>query len=208
MLPIYVLDSTDESTGVLKKAESEYKGHRSLLSRTRNLLSTMQRQDVLDRYIRVKVFLFPVANDYICWSCWWNVNLNRLILAVGFFLFSCAVLYVVSKRIGILTLQRKVTAAIKVGIVRQADLGHRAVKNGINHDHVHKIPLERVMHDELWISEASLLHLPPPHWRVRERERTRVVPCSRTDHSTIDWLLIKLPITIFQLLIHGYMDTG
>ena len=40
----------EESTGVLKKAESEYKGHRSLLMRTRNLLSTMQRQDVLDRY--------------------------------------------------------------------------------------------------------------------------------------------------------------
>ncbi|KAK8365432.1 hypothetical protein V6Z12_A02G053200 [Gossypium hirsutum] len=40
----------EESTGVLKKAESEYKGHRSLLSRTRNLLSTMQRHDVIDRY--------------------------------------------------------------------------------------------------------------------------------------------------------------
>lgn len=40
----------DESTGVLKKAESEYKGHRSLLMRTRNLLSVMQRQDVMDRY--------------------------------------------------------------------------------------------------------------------------------------------------------------
>ncbi|XP_073132794.1 uncharacterized protein [Henckelia pumila] len=38
----------EESTGVLTKAESEYKGHRSLLSRTRNLLSTMQRQDVID----------------------------------------------------------------------------------------------------------------------------------------------------------------
>ncbi|KAJ0792209.1 hypothetical protein HanOQP8_Chr01g0014841 [Helianthus annuus] len=39
----------EESTGVLKKAESEYKGHVSLLTRTRNLLSTMKRQDVLDR---------------------------------------------------------------------------------------------------------------------------------------------------------------
>uniref|UniRef100_M0ZMB6 Vesicle transport protein SEC20 n=1 Tax=Solanum tuberosum TaxID=4113 RepID=M0ZMB6_SOLTU len=44
------LMTVDESTGVLTKAESEYKGHRSLLSRTRNLLSTMQRQDILDRY--------------------------------------------------------------------------------------------------------------------------------------------------------------
>lgn len=40
----------DESTGVLRKAESEYKGHRSLLMRTRNLLSTMQRQDIIDRF--------------------------------------------------------------------------------------------------------------------------------------------------------------
>ena len=46
----------DESTGVLKKAESEYKGHRSLLSRTRNLLSTMQRQDVIDRYLKKNRF--------------------------------------------------------------------------------------------------------------------------------------------------------
>lgn len=43
-----MLLTNEESTGVLKKAESEYKGHRSLLMRTRNLLTTMQRQDVLD----------------------------------------------------------------------------------------------------------------------------------------------------------------
>lgn len=45
-----VVGCPEESTGVLKKADSEYKGHRSLLMRTRNLLSTMQRQDVIDRY--------------------------------------------------------------------------------------------------------------------------------------------------------------
>ncbi|CAN6469143.1 unnamed protein product [Victoria cruziana] len=39
----------DNSTSVLRKAEGEYKGHRSLLMRTRNLLSTMQRQDIIDR---------------------------------------------------------------------------------------------------------------------------------------------------------------
>ncbi|XP_010534996.1 PREDICTED: uncharacterized protein LOC104810405 [Tarenaya hassleriana] len=86
---------SEESTGVLRKAESEYKGHRSLLSRTRNLLSTMQRQDVID----------------------------RLILAVGFLLFSCAVLYVVSKRIGILKLQRMATATIKAGMAGKAANG-------------------------------------------------------------------------------------
>ncbi|KAK4576589.1 hypothetical protein RGQ29_027221 [Quercus rubra] len=117
------LMTVEESTGVLKKAESEYKGHRSLLMRTRNLLSTMQRQDVLD----------------------------RVILAVGFFLFSCAVLYVVSKRFGILKLQQKVTAAIKAGMVGQAKIGDRAVANGINDNAVHRVdvPLDRPMRDEL-----------------------------------------------------------
>ncbi|CAK9167389.1 unnamed protein product [Ilex paraguariensis] len=66
----------EESTGVLRKAEGEYKGHRSLLMRTRNLLSTMQCQDVLD----------------------------RVILVAGFLLFLLAVLYVVSKRMGIVKL--------------------------------------------------------------------------------------------------------
>lgn len=123
-----VLMTNEDSTGVLKKAESEYRGHRSLLMRTRNLLSTMQRQDVLD----------------------------RVILAVGFFLFSCAVLYVVSKRIGLLKLQRTVTAAIKAGMVRQAEHGAGAVVDGINQAHVRdnavnrvEVPLERIMRDEL-----------------------------------------------------------
>ncbi|GMY27005.1 vesicle transport protein sec20 [Fagus crenata] len=113
----------DESTGVLKKAESEYKGHRSLLMRTRNLLSTMQRQDVID----------------------------RVIIAVGFFLFSCAVLYVVSKRFGILKLQRQVIAALKAGMTGQAQIGHGVVGNGINDNAVHRVdvPLEQPMRDEL-----------------------------------------------------------
>ncbi|KAJ9700823.1 hypothetical protein PVL29_006241 [Vitis rotundifolia] len=123
-----MLLTTEESTGVLKKAESEYKGHRSLLMRTRNLLTTMQRQDVLD----------------------------RIILIVGFVLFSCAVLYVVSKRIGLLKLQRTVTAAIKAGMVRQANIGRDAAEDGINLAPVHdnaiprvEAPLEQHMHDEL-----------------------------------------------------------
>ncbi|KAG5236423.1 sec20 family protein [Salix suchowensis] len=93
----------EESTTVLRKAETEYKGHRSLLSRTRNLLSTMQRQDVLD----------------------------RVILVVGVFLFSCAVLYVVSKRIGILAVQRKVTAALKAGMAGKGAIKARAVEDAI-----------------------------------------------------------------------------
>lgn len=120
------IETFDESTGVLKKAESEYKGHRSLLTRTRNLLSTMQRQDVMD----------------------------RIILAVGFFFFSLAVLYVVSKRIGLLKLQRMATAAIKAGMVKQAnqiprDGGRNPVQ--ANEDLIHRVaePQERRVWDEL-----------------------------------------------------------
>lgn len=121
----------EESTGVLKKAESEYKGHRSLLMRTRNLLSTMQRQDVLD----------------------------RVILAVGFLLFSLAVLYVVSKRIGILRLQRTVTAAIRSGMAGQANILQRPGGDGLQPPRVHHnavpdpgvdvVALGQPMHDEL-----------------------------------------------------------
>lgn len=71
-------------------------------------------------------------------------------------MFSCAVLYVVSKRIGILKLQRKVTAAIKAGLVGQAEIGHRPVADGVNLAQVHKdpvhkvdVPFERPMRDEL-----------------------------------------------------------
>ncbi|XP_038723466.1 uncharacterized protein LOC120015230 [Tripterygium wilfordii] len=122
------LTTFEESTGVLRKAETEYKGHRSLLMRTRNLLSTMNRQDVID----------------------------RVILAIGFFLFSCAVLYVVSKRIGLLTLQRKVTAAINARISGQADIGRIARQNGIDFAQVIEnavpnveVPIGQPMHDEL-----------------------------------------------------------
>nr|GLL49623.1 uncharacterized protein LOC109165532 [Ipomoea trifida] len=92
----------EESTGVLRKAESEYKGHRSLLMRTRNLLSTMQRQDVID----------------------------RVILVVGFLLFALAALYVVSKRIGLLKLQRKVMEAVKSGMAGQVEIVPRAGGDG------------------------------------------------------------------------------
>ncbi|KAI3971261.1 hypothetical protein MKW92_047833 [Papaver armeniacum] len=123
----YTLATLDELTGVLMKAESEYKGHRSLLMRTKNLLSTMRRQDVLD----------------------------RLILLVGFLLFSCAVFYVISKRIGLFKLQRKVIEAIKAGMIVPGDLGAGEAENGFNGvrvddnvvPNVEVPPLE--MHDEL-----------------------------------------------------------
>ncbi|CAH8261692.1 unnamed protein product [Arabidopsis lyrata] len=117
----------DESTGVLKKAESEYKGHRSLLSRTRNLLSTMQRQDVID----------------------------RIILIVGFSLFVFAVVYVVSKRIGILKLQRMATAAIKAQLAGKGanGVGDDVMPLGQQFDGntvpTVNIPLQQRMHDEL-----------------------------------------------------------
>ncbi|KAL3507482.1 hypothetical protein ACH5RR_032864 [Cinchona calisaya] len=118
----------EESTGVLGKAESEYRGQRSLLMRTRNLLSTMQRQDVID----------------------------RLIIVVGFLLFSLAVLYVVSKRIGLLKLQRKLMDAVKAGMVKEAEVLPRAGRHGVNIPQVNQeavplldVPLERHLRDEL-----------------------------------------------------------
>ncbi|XP_048548306.1 uncharacterized protein LOC125527838 isoform X2 [Triticum urartu] len=88
------LSTFDESTSVLRKAEGEYQGRRSLLMRTRGMLSTMQLQDVLD----------------------------RIILTIGFLVFSLAVLYVVSRRIGLLTLQRKLADAIRSGSVSAGDI--------------------------------------------------------------------------------------
>ncbi|KAG0461471.1 hypothetical protein HPP92_021393 [Vanilla planifolia] len=90
---VSTLETFEESTGVLKKAETEYKGHRSLLTQTRRLLTTMQRQDVMD----------------------------RVIMVIGFVLFLSVVLYVVSKRVGLLALQRKVVSAIKSGSMRMED---------------------------------------------------------------------------------------
>ncbi|KAL1535648.1 hypothetical protein AAHA92_28405 [Salvia divinorum] len=121
----------EESSGVLKKAESEYKGHRSLFSRTRGLLSTMQRQDVLD----------------------------RVILIIGFLIFSLAVLYVVSKRVGVLKLQRQVIAAVKAGMAGREVIAPPPIiggRDGMNVVPVHQnmapdlnVPLEQARHDEL-----------------------------------------------------------
>ncbi|KAJ3705280.1 hypothetical protein LUZ61_008985 [Rhynchospora tenuis] len=69
------LATFDESASILRNAESEYEGHGSLLARTCGLLSTMRHEDVTD----------------------------RMILVFGFLIFLMAVLYVVSKRIGVLS---------------------------------------------------------------------------------------------------------
>lgn len=82
--------------------------------------------------------------------------IDRIIIAIGFILFSCAVLYVVSKRIGLLKLQRKVTAALKAGMAGKAETGLRGNQEGINIPHIVdnvipnlNLPLDRPMHDEL-----------------------------------------------------------
>ena len=82
--------------------------------------------------------------------------LARVILIAGFVLFSCAVLYVVPKHIGIHKLQRTVTAAIRAGMAGKAEVARKAVENGIDHAQFHDnvvpkvgIPLRQPMHDEL-----------------------------------------------------------
>ncbi|XP_068655112.1 uncharacterized protein [Aristolochia californica] len=117
--------ASEESTSVLRKAEGEYKGHRSLLMRTRQLLNTMQRQDVLD----------------------------RVILVIGFICFISAVLYVISKRFGLLKLQRKLTAAIKSGSVGVQDIvggvATLLAEDGLNHENLVAQADPLAMHDEL-----------------------------------------------------------
>lgn len=85
-----------------------------------------------------------------------GLYLDRVILAVGFFLFTCAVLYVVSKRIGLLKLQRTVTAAIKAGMAGQGEMRPRGVENGVDIGQAYgnvvrkvEVPLGQPMHDEL-----------------------------------------------------------
>lgn len=120
---VSTLSTFEESTGVLKKAESEYKGQRSLLMHTRRLLSTMQRQDVMD----------------------------RVIMAAGFLLFLSAVLYVVSKRIGLLALQRKIVAAIRSGSLSHEDAGEELSKSLSKGKLSHREPNDAFLHikDEL-----------------------------------------------------------
>ncbi|KAK8963774.1 hypothetical protein KSP40_PGU010899 [Platanthera guangdongensis] len=101
---VNTLATFEGSTGVLKKAETEYKGHQSLLMHTRRLLTTMQRQDVMD----------------------------RIIVVAGFLLFVAAVFYVVSKRIGLLALQRKIVSAVKSGSTRREDVAEEFI-DGLNH---------------------------------------------------------------------------
>nr|TKW04057.1 hypothetical protein SEVIR_7G084800v2 [Setaria viridis] len=93
------LATFDESTRVLRKAEGEYQGHRSLLSRT----------VVCSPRCNGKMFL-----------------LGRVILTAGFIIFSLAVLYVVSRRIGLLTLQRKLADAIRSGSLSAEDIVAKA----------------------------------------------------------------------------------
>lgn len=59
---------------------------------------------------------------------------------------------------GILKLQRTVTAAIKAGMVGQAEIGPRAVEDGLNlaqgHDNAMPkvevpVPIQQPLHDEL-----------------------------------------------------------
>lgn len=81
-----------------------------------------------------------------------------MILIIGFVLFSLAVLYVVSKRVGILKLQRQVISAVKAGMAGKEELVPIiAGRDGANVVPVHQnrvpelnVPLEPpMMHDEL-----------------------------------------------------------
>lgn len=80
-----------------------------------------------------------------------------MILITGFLLFSLAVLYVVSKRVGILKLQRQVLSAVKAGMAGKEEIapiiGGRDGMNVVpvpNRVPELNVPLEQpMMHDEL-----------------------------------------------------------
>lgn len=84
-------------------------------------------------------------------------SVNRVILVVGFIIFSLAVLYVVSKRMGLLKLQRKLIEAVKSGTAGQVEIIAGAGRQGANVAQVQmnpvvpelNVPLEQAMHDEL-----------------------------------------------------------
>jgi len=109
--------------------------------------------------------LHPVCPSWMLTKL--NMFLNRVIIGVGFLLFSLAVFYVVSKRIGLLTLQRKVTEAIKAGMVGQAELRPQAVADDVNLHQVRgnrvpnnaEAPLEQRIHDELWCISKQYYHV-------------------------------------------------
>jgi len=63
-----------------------------------------------------------------------NPFLYRVIMVIGFLVFVSAVLYVVSKRIGLLKLQRKIASAIKSGSIGPEDVG---AGGGLNHIRAH-----------------------------------------------------------------------
>lgn len=76
---------------------------------------------------------------------------------VGFIIFSLVVLYVVSKRMGILKLQRKLIQAVKSGTAGQVEIIAEAGRQGANVAQIQmnpvvpelNVPLEQAMHDEL-----------------------------------------------------------
>eukprot|EP00249_Psilotum_nudum_P025072 c29366_g3_i2 orf=175-810(-) len=90
------LATLDESNVTLKKAEGEYKGQRSLLMKTRHLLTMMKRHDVID----------------------------RLILVAGFIFFSVVVSYVFHQRIGTLNMLRHISRVLP-GIKSQPQVSSR-----------------------------------------------------------------------------------
>lgn len=72
----------------------------------------------------------------------------------GFLVFALVVLYVVSKRIGLLRLHRTVTAAVRSGVIGAHDIAQglrtQGAVNGLNNEMIAPEPgIEAHMHDEL-----------------------------------------------------------
>jgi hypothetical protein len=64
----------DESNSTLKMTDKEYKGQRSILNTTRYMLTSMQRQDVIDRcFPFICIHFFPGLATMLQFSIWFAI---------------------------------------------------------------------------------------------------------------------------------------
>ena len=100
-------------------------------------------------HLSLKYVLLDRLYKYGCLNSW-----NRVILVIGVLLFLSAVLYVVSKRVGLLTLLWKLIAATKPGSVRNEGLGRDLYKMGAGQLKPRTISRDQI--PEVWMTGGSM----------------------------------------------------
>jgi hypothetical protein len=73
------LSMIDESNSTLRMTDKEYKGQRSILNTTRYMLTSLQRQDVIDRcFPFICMHFFPGLATMLQFSVWFTILWNCL----------------------------------------------------------------------------------------------------------------------------------